>query len=241
MKRVIIVLIWFCLIPTLAFADDYSSYVSVDELPNAVNYLPAPPTTDSQKFFYDWAQYMWGKSLRDTPRGEMAKDDAVVDVGRLSKIYSEAMGIEISASKTPALYELIGRTIDTAINATRKAKKQYLRTRPYAQFHEPSLVPKNEAHHNPNSSYPSGHTSAGWSVALILAEIYPEAQDAILARGYEYGQSRVIAGFHYQSDVDAGRLVGSATVARLHADPEFMTALNKAKQEIRKLVLHKHK
>ena len=78
------------------------------------------------------------------------------------------------------------------------------------------------------------HTSAGWSVALILAEIYPEAQDAILARGYEYGQSRVIAGFHYQSDVDAGRLVGSATVARLHADPEFMAALNKAKQEVQK-------
>ncbi len=235
MKKILLTLLWLCLFPGLGFADDYQPYVSLDDLPNAVKYLPPPPSTDSQKFFYDWSQYMWGKAQRETPRGIMAKDDAVVDVNRLAKIYSEAMGIEISASKTPALYELIGRTIDTAINATRKAKKQYLRTRPYAQFNEPSLVPKDEAHHNPNYSYPSGHTSAGWSVALILAEIYPEAQDAILARGYEYGQSRVIAGFHYQSDVDAGRLVGSATVARLHADPEFMTALNKAKKEIRKV------
>ncbi len=234
MNHIIFGLIWLLLFPAAVYANDFHPYVSLDDLPNAVNYLPPPPAPSSQKFFYDWSQYEWGKSMRETPRGEQAKSDAVLDVARIAAVYSEAMGVEISAKKTPALYELIGRTIDTAINATRKAKHHYLRIRPYVQFHEPSLVPKDEAHHNPLYSYPSGHTAVGWAVALILVEIYPEAQDAILARGYEYGQSRVIAGYHYQSDVDAGRLAGSATVARLHADPEFMAALNKAKQEIRK-------
>ena len=50
------------------------------------------------------------------------------------------------------------------------------------------------------------------------------------------GQSRVICGYHFQSDVDAGRLVGSAVVARLHANNEFMAQLNKAKQEFASLL-----
>ena len=54
------------------------------------------------------------------------------------------------------------------------------------------------------------------------------------------GQSRVICGYHFQSDVDAGRLVASAVVARLHADDNFMKQLNKAKKEFLELS-KKHK
>ena len=82
-----------------------------------------------------------------------------------------------------------------------------------------------------NGSYPSGHTSIGWATALVLAEVNPANQDAILERGYQFGQSRVICGYHWQSDVDAGRIVGSAAVATLHSDPEFQAQLAKAKQE----------
>lgn len=50
------------------------------------------------------------------------------------------------------------------------------------------------------------------------------------------GQSRVICGYHFQSDVDAARLVASAVVARLRANENFMTQFGKAKQEFAKLV-----
>ncbi|MFT4021066.1 MAG: phosphatase PAP2 family protein, partial [Acinetobacter sp.] len=76
----------------------------------------------------------------------------------------------------------------------------------------------------------------GWSTALILAEIRPDRQNEILKRGYEYGQSRVICGVHWQSDVDAGRITGSAIVARLHADAGFMKQLDQAKREIQKKI-----
>ena len=49
------------------------------------------------------------------------------------------------------------------------------------------------------------------------------------------GQSRVICGYHFQSDVDAGRLVASAVVARLHANDAFMIQLGKAKKEFAEL------
>ncbi|EKT65066.1 PhoN2 (Apy), periplasmic phosphatase, apyrase, ATP diphosphohydrolase [Providencia burhodogranariea] len=53
-----------------------------------------------------------------------------------------------------------------------------------------------------------------------------------MQRGYAFGQSRVICGVHWQSDVKAGRLIGSGVVARLHASPEFQQALSLAKDEI---------
>jgi len=38
--------------------------------------------------------------------------------------------------------------------------------------------------------------------------------------------SAPICGVHWQSDVDAGRLIGAAVVARLHADPVFRVQLD---------------
>ncbi|WP_274609970.1 acid phosphatase [Pseudomonas sp. TH41] len=82
-----------------------------------------------------------------------------------------------------------------------------------------------------DGSYPSGHSAVGWACALILSEIAPERTDALLARGFAYGQSRVICNVHWQSDVDAGRIIGAAAVARLHADPVFRSDLEIARLE----------
>ena len=82
-----------------------------------------------------------------------------------------------------------------------------------------------------HSSYPSGHTTLGWTSALILCEIDPARQDALLKEGFEYGQSRVIAGFHWQSDVDAARVVASAAFARLHTSKAYLKQLKKAQKE----------
>ena len=72
----------------------------------------------------------------------------------------------------------------------------------------------------------------GWAWALVLSEVSPERATALLTRGYAFGQSRVICGVHWQSDVDAGRLMGAATVARLHGDVTFLAQLAAAKAEV---------
>ena len=41
--------------------------------------------------------------------------------------------------------------------------------------------------------------------------------------GREIGDSRVICGVHYQSDVEAGRMLGAAMVSREHASAAFRT------------------
>ena len=52
--------------------------------------------------------------------------------------------------------------------------------------------------------------------------------------GKAIGDSRVVCGVHFQSDVEAGRVIGSAMVARLHADPQFQADLARAKAELAK-------
>ena len=74
----------------------------------------------------------------------------------------------------------------------------------------------------------------GWAWALILSELAPDRANAILARGLAYGESRVICGVHYASDVEAGRLVGAAMVARLKGDRAFQRDLAAARLEIEK-------
>ncbi len=206
-------------------------YLTTDSLPNSVAYLPAPPDSSSLFFVTDWARYTEGLALRDTERGAQAKADADCSDVYMAKYYSSAMGIEMTDSLTPALFKLISRVASTSSRATDKAKKHYMRRRPFMVFNTATMTPEAEEALRKNGSYPSGHTAIGWGVALVLAEINPEAADSIFKLGYEYGQSRTIVGAHFQSDVDAGRVCASVAVSAMHADDDFIVDLNKAKRE----------
>lgn len=69
---------------------------------------------------------------------------------------------------------------------------------------------------------------------MILTTIDPEHTKGVMKVAYELGRSRVIVGFHYQSDVDAGRVAGSVTFARLCAMPESLDMLQGCKKEYNK-------
>lgn len=207
-----------------------------EEMPDAVIFLPAPPDTASAAFVYDKAQYHWGLEQRkDSARCAVAKSDAEWSVACMCRIYADALGFTISKESTPAIYEMLSVGCMTADQVGILPKEHYMRTRPYVFFDEPTIVPGDEEELSHNGSYPSGHTILGWSAALLLTELAPEHADAILSVGYRYGQSRVIAGFHWQSDVDAGRLCASAAVARMHADSRFLKLMEKARKEYQKL------
>ena len=54
-------------------------------------------------------------------------------------------------------------------------------------------------------------------------------------------KSRVICGYHYQSDVDAGRLCASVGFAAVQSSDAFQKQMAKAKKEIAKvLATNKH-
>ena len=217
-------------------ADDVKLYMDAEALPNALNFLPSPPEPGSAAFAYDSSQYVWGKSMRaDSARAALAVAQATVDIAEMATLFSDAFGMEISAKKTPAILNVLKRGVLTMRLAARGPKKHYMRTRPYVYFNEPTIISKDEEELKTNGSFPSGHTVRGWAMALLLAEINPAAQDALLKYGYEWGQSRVIAGFHWQSDVEASKSIISGCLARLHANDAFNADMRRARAEFKRL------
>lgn len=232
MKRLIICAM--LVVPFLSMAQN--PLLTPQQMPNSVFFLPPPPDTASAAFRYDISQYYWGKEQRkDSSRVAMALRDAVWSLATLCNEFGVPFGMKITEQGTPAIYNYLKVSIATADQARILPKAHYMRVRPYVYFGEPTIYPDDEEELRTNGSYPSGHTIRGWTAALVLSEVNPDSANALLARGYEFGQSRVIAGYHWQSDVDAARLVASAAVARMHADKRFQKLLKKAKKEFRKL------
>lgn len=211
-------------------------YLTADEVPNAVYWLPAPPAPGSSQFMYDISQYYWGKEQRkDTLRAQKAIRQAAYENKDMIPIFSEVFGMEISEEKTPAIYKVVDWSVETIRLSATAPKEAHNRVRPYVYFNEPTLVPQDEEELRTNGSYPSGHTIKAWGMALVLCEINPAAQDALYKFGYEWGQSRVIVGFHWQSDVDASRLLAAACYARLHTCKAFLEDMKAAQKEFKKL------
>ena len=116
-----------------------------------------------------------------------------------------------------------------------RPKEVYSRKRPYVRFNEPTSIPWDEEREYNTGSYPSGHTIRGWGLALVLSELNPARQNELLKLGYEWGQSRVITGYHWQSDVNASRLMAAGVFARLHTSEEFMNDMAAAREEFKRL------
>jgi len=208
-----------------------AGYLQPEALPNSLALLPPPPASGSAALALDEEVSTKALALRGTPRWELAAEDAVLKFPEAAGTFSCALGAPVTEQDTPHLYILLRRSMTDAGLSTYGAKNNYLRIRPFMVNKEPTCTPDEEEHLMKDGSYPSGHTALGWAWALILTEIAPDREDAILARGRAFGESRVICNVHWYSDVVEGRLMGSATVARLHADPAFRKDLDAAKAE----------
>jgi acid phosphatase (class A) len=172
------------------------------------------------------------QSLRGTARWELAISDANLAFPAAADTFSCALGIPVTEKDTPVLYMLLRRTLTDIGLAPYSAKNAYQRERPFMVRGETVCTPEDEEALRKDGSYPSGHTSIGWGWALILTELAPERAEAILARGRSFGESRNVCNAHWYSDVVAGRLVGAAAVAKLHANHEFLAAMAAARAEI---------
>jgi hypothetical protein len=72
-------------------------------------------------------------------------------------------------------------------------------------------------------SFPSGHTTYGYTGSLVLAVLVPERYQQMIARAAEYGNDRILMGAHYAMDVLGGRTVATYDLAHLLAnDPAYV-------------------
>src|SRR5262249_22413526 len=115
--------------------------------------------------------------------------------------------------------------------AAKAAKDHFLRNRPWVVDTALKSCSKEDA---PQSSYPSGHSTMAFSMAVILAKLEPAKAAAVMARAYDYANNRLVCGMHYRSDVVAGQALGTAVALKLMNLPAFRTEFDAAAQELSK-------
>jgi len=220
------------------FGAQAQPYFSIDDMPDLVKCLPAPPDTTSLTFAHDVMRYMWGKEMRaDKARADIAERDAIWDLDTLAAIFSGPFGLKIDKETTPEIYKAFTRGVGTIEVIRIRPKAHFMRKRPFDRFQEHMYTTWEEDELRGEGSYPSGHTIRGWAAALLLAEINPANANEIYKRGWDYGESRVIVGAHWQSDVDASRPAASIGYSLLQTNPAYREQMAKARKEFETIAL----
>lgn len=158
---------------------------------------------------------------------------------RLGQIYRDALdGGRLP--KTSALFSRVTKNLDKV----EAAKNHYSYLRPYVRLgfvgDGGDIYESQDGSYGSlttSGSYPSGHTYGGYEAGTILATLLPELAPSILARTSEYGNNRIVLGFHYPLDVMGGRISAQATVAHRWADPDFEKLLTQAHTEMENVLL----
>ena len=74
-----------------------------------------------------------------------------------------------------------------------------------------------------NPSFPSGHTTYGYTDSLLLALLVPARYPQMIVRAAEYGNDRIVIGAHYAMDVLGGRTLAYYDLAHaLAEDPAYV-------------------
>ena len=203
------------------FAAD-KSYLPAGK-PDGVELLPPPPKADSPEQAADLAI---ARSVFRS-RTEAEKTRAFKDSTIAFSLFAAAIGPEFDLEhlpKTAAVMGKVKKDIQAAINLP---KDFYQRKRPYQVDPSLTLGPG-----EPSYGYPSGHSTRGTVYAMLLAELFPEKEEAILQIGRNIGWDRVLIGKHFLTDIYAGRVLGRAIVHELKKNPAFQRDFADAKAEI---------
>jgi acid phosphatase (class A) len=191
---------------------------------DSVALLPAPPAVGSVEDKADRDSAYAIYSTRTDADAARAKAEHEFDVF----VFGPAIGPDFTPAHYPKLAALMTEAIKEVKAATDVAKAKWNRPRPYVL--EPERFSKN-ADTEKSASYPSGHSTRGTVMAIVLAEIFPEHRDAILAKGHLIGWTRIEAGVHTPLDIYAGRFLGQTCARALLKNPAFQADLVAAKAE----------
>ncbi len=194
-----------------------------DGKPNAITLLAPPPLPDSPEQAADMAE------VRAVCHTAPSNDVAVAFTEKKFSIFNfaPAIGPFFVPGKFPKTEAFFQRVQKDAESVTDRAKDFYKRPRPYVI--DPSLA---SGKLEKSFSYPSGHSAESMVLALVLAEVFPDHHDAIIAEARNIGWHRVEIARHYPTDIYAGRVLAQAIVREMNKNTEFQQDLAAARAEV---------
>jgi acid phosphatase (class A) len=212
-------LLLLCLASPLRASDRYLA----PGHPDGVALLAPPPAPGSEEEAADLQMSRGVVKARTDAETAIAIEDMKLNIFNFAQVIGPGFQ-QGRFLKTEAFLAKVRTETSALVTAL---KTNWNRPRPY-QMDASLSFGKPES----SSSYPSGHSTVGTVNALVLAELFPNKHEAILALGRRIGWDRVLTGYHFLTDVRAGRVLGQAIVREMMANPFFQHDLAEAKKEI---------
>ncbi|MGP8200268.1 MAG: phosphatase PAP2 family protein [Limisphaerales bacterium] len=194
-----------------------------DGQPDAILLLAPPPLPGSPEEAADLAE------VRSVCRAAPTNDVSAAMAERKFSVFTfaPAIGDFFQPGKYPKTGQFFHQVQKDAANATDDAKEFWKRPRPYVL--DPTLA---AGKLEKSFSYPSGHSTESMVLALVLADLFPDKRDAILAEARRVGWHRVEIARHYPTDIYAGRVFAQAIVREMKKNPAFQADFAAVKAEI---------
>jgi acid phosphatase (class A) len=203
------------------------TYVVEGEI-DLAQFLPPPPADDSPVTKAEIQELLKWQAQRTPEQVAFAQADANLTVFR----FADTMGPYFTPERLPLLSQFFGACIANVELLINSPKAYYHRTRPY--LIDPDIQPV--LRKPTDNSYPSGHATVGYFVAIILADMVPEKARELYVRGDSVALNRVIGGLHYPTDLEAGKLSAVLIAERMFLNAKFRQDFAKTRAELRKVL-----
>jgi len=191
--------------------------------PNAIELLAPPPLPDSPEQAADMEEVQAVYHAASSNDIAAAYSEKKFDIFN----FTPAIGDFFVAGKFPKTEAFFEKVQKDAEAVTDKAKDYYQRPRPYVT--DPSLI---NGKLEKSFSYPSGHSTESMVLALVLADVFPDKHDAIIAEARTIGWHRVQTARHYPTDIYAGRVLAQAIVKQMEKNDDFIKDIAEVKAEV---------
>lgn len=231
MKRFLTLALACATLPAVAQAEapKHLEYLDATKFtPSQILPPPAAPGSPAEAFELETLHRLLAKASPE--RLAQAKVDSD---NENPSLFNDTVGFDLKTK--PATWALLTLVQSEGDLAADKSKTFFHRMRPYSA--DPSIP---FCEHKPDPakpdyrSYPSGHSTLGYSVGWVLAHLMPAKADAILARAADYAMSREYCGAHYASDTEASHVIGTMVGIDLLADPRLAGKIAAARAELSK-------
>jgi acid phosphatase (class A) len=202
--------------------------------------LPPPPPDGSESQQKELAAVMNLIKTRTPERFQQAKWDANHED---PTAFASVIGPAFELKKLPATSKLLEIAINEQSVVASAAKEYFHRKVPVTAASGAEAVSNyqdwtcdevvRKPSERPLRSYPSAHSTMGFSIGIVLASLMPEKSQAILARAADYAYSREVCGDHYHSDIEASHALGTAIGMALLQNETLKPQIEAAREELR--------
>jgi acid phosphatase (class A) len=221
--------LFICLAATPSLAISDKPYLTAADV-DFPNLLPPPPKEDSPAGQRD-VQFILDRQKNMTPE-RMAAIQRDLD----QSVYTVAgpvLGPKFTKENFPLAGEFFAKVTKDAGVGVGPIKQKYKKVRPF-QYSKDIQTPDNIAKAAGGPTYPSGHSTTGAEVAILLGMMVPEKREALYERGWEYGVNRMTSGAAYPSDWEGGHITATLAINQMLKNPDFRADYESVKAEVRK-------